>query len=62
MQQQLENNLKRNIEKNKVNPLGFSISVQPKNVAEKDINFNKILEDDQSVMILSKPGGEKHTY
>ncbi|WP_088293974.1 NACHT domain-containing protein [Bacillus mycoides] len=61
LQQQLENNLKRNIEKNKVNPLGFSISVQPKNVSEKDINFNKILEDDQSVMILSKPGGGK-TY
>ncbi|MDM5281923.1 NACHT domain-containing protein [Peribacillus frigoritolerans] len=61
LQQQLENNLKRNIEENKVNPLGFSISVQPKNSAKEDISFNKILEDDQSVMILSKPGGGK-TY
>lgn len=61
LQQQLENNLKRNIEKNKVNPLGFSISVQPKNATKEDISFNKILEDDQSVMILSKPGGGK-TY
>lgn len=61
LQQQLENNLKRNIEKNKVNPLGFSISVQPKNAGKGDISFNKILEDDQSVMILSKPGGGK-TY
>lgn len=61
LQQQLENNLKRNIEKNKVNPLGFPISVQPKNAGKGDISFNQILEDDQSVMILSKPGGGK-TY
>ncbi|WP_237982013.1 hypothetical protein [Bacillus thuringiensis] len=61
LQQQLENNLKRNIEENKVNPLGFSISVQPKNAGKGDISFNKVLEDDQSVMILSKPGGGK-TY
>lgn len=61
LQKQLENNLKRNIEKNKVNPLGFSISVQAKNDTKEDINFNKILEDDQSAMILSKPGGGK-TY
>jgi|GEM_PF-3030069 len=61
LQQQLENNLKRNIEENRVNPLGFSISVQPKNAAKEEISFNKILEDDQSVIILSKPGGGK-TY
>ncbi|MBB6447894.1 NACHT domain-containing protein [Bacillus benzoevorans] len=61
LQEQLENNLKRNIEENKVNPLGFSISVQPKQRSKEDISFNKILEDDQSVIILSKPGGGK-TY
>lgn len=61
LQQQLENNIKRNIEKNKINPLGFSISVQPKNAVKEEISFDKILEDDQSVMILSKPGGGK-TY
>ncbi|WP_445493095.1 NACHT domain-containing protein [Niallia sp. 03133] len=61
LQQQLENNLKRSIEKNRVNPLGFPISVQPKKAATEDISFNKILEDDQSLIILSKPGGGK-TY
>lgn len=61
LKQQLENNLKRNIEKNKINPLGFSISVQPKNAVKEGISFNKILEDNQSVMVLSKPGGGK-TY
>lgn len=60
LQQQLENNLKRNIEENKINPLGFSISIQPQQYKE-EISFNKVLEDDQSVVILSKPGGGK-TY
>lgn len=61
LQEQLENNLKRNLEENKVNPLGFSISVQPKKSSKEAISYNKILEDDQSVIVLSKPGGGK-TY
>lgn len=61
LQGHLENTLQRNIEQNSITPLGFSISVQSQEANGKAISFNGMLENDESVMILSKPGGGK-TY
>ncbi|SCX63552.1 NACHT domain-containing protein [Lysinibacillus fusiformis] len=61
LQNHLENTLQRNIEKNSITPLGFSISVQSQEANREVISFNKILENNKSIMILSNPGGGK-TY
>ncbi|NCT38615.1 NACHT domain-containing protein [Bacillus sp. EB93] len=61
IQKQLDNTLKRNIEKVDINPLGFPIKIQSKQKSRDLNDFTQLLEDNDSAIILSKPGGGK-TY